>query len=166
MGNIGEIFHTGGFVTRQLNIQGQTLGEIEHRLGYHQGRLAKGAKFYVLQQLPSATQFELAGYTQVAGHHTTEQYGDINNASDPMLRAKKAMAAAQWSLHGSDRLVKTVPFIGLDKGMKDDDQFPPGSGIQQWKIIDALPFRLEAIVLDYPNGRFIPLEGYQAVKYK
>lgn len=166
MYKLGDLEQMGGFVTRQLNLQGQTLSEIERRLGYHAGRLSQGAYFFVLEQLPESHQFDLAGYTQVAGHHTKEQYGSINDAADPMLNRKKELATAQWSKHGYNRLVKVKAVTGHDQSMKEDDQYPPGSGIQQWKVTAPLPFRVEAIVLDYPNGRFIPLQGFQEVKYR
>ena len=64
---IGTQKKMGGFVTRQINVQGQSLGEIERRLGYHSGRLKAGAIFWIAELLPTHQQFEFAGYTQVAG---------------------------------------------------------------------------------------------------
>jgi len=163
---LGSTKMCSGFVTRQLNLQGQSLEEIERRLGFHTGRLKAGAEFYVAQKLPAPHQFDLAGYTQVADQHTKEKYGDINNPADPMLLRKKELAADQWSEKGYNRLVKVIPVTRHDNSMKLDIQYPPGTVIQQWKITEPILFTLEQIVLDYPNGRFIPLQGFEAVRYK
>ena len=74
--------------------------------------------------------------------------------------------SAQWSKEGINRLVKVTPLLPHDEHMDDDIQYPPGSGIQQWKLIATIPFRVEAVVLDYPTGRFIPLEGFKEVRLK
>ena len=47
---------------------GRTLQELENILGFHKGRLSEGIVVVALLQIPSKTQFELLGYTQVTGH--------------------------------------------------------------------------------------------------
>ena len=162
----GDIIQLTGFVTRQINLQGRSLAEIERLIGYHTGRLAQGATFLAAVELPQPKGFELAGYSQVAEQHTHKQYKNINNPADPILAQKKAMAASQWSLHGSNRLVKVLPGIRHNASMQPDDQYPPGSGIPQWKLILPIRFQVEAVVIDYASGRFIPTQGFQEVKYR
>lgn len=163
--NLGDKTQRAGFVTRQINIQGQTLEEIENRLGFHKGRLSQGAYFLVAEELPSADGFDFAGYSQVASQHTASVYGNINKPNDTIMAGKKAMSSSQWSLKGSDRIVKVIPVTNHDNNMSDDTQYPPGSGIQQWKLTKAINFNVECFVANYPSGRFIPKEGFQAVKY-
>lgn len=163
---VGGTTFKAGYVTRQINIQGQPLIEIENRLGFHKGRLSRGAYFLVAMELPNVDKgFSFAGYSQVADHRTTEVYGDINNPNDPNLEGKKKLASDQWSLQGSNRLVKVIAVIDHDNDMNPDQQYCPGSGIQQWKLTKTVKFFIESFVSNYPNGRFIPNEGYQPVKY-
>ncbi len=61
-----------GFFTKQIYLQGQTLREIEDRLGFDSGRLSLGAWFATVVRLPMVDEFEFAGYSQVAGHHTKD----------------------------------------------------------------------------------------------
>lgn len=162
---IGTVEIRAGFVTRQFNLQGRTLSDIEKRLGYQSGRLSQGAYFLVALELPLNDGFELAGYSQVAGHHTNNQYPGINDPGDPTLPYKKRLASSQWALWGQDRLVKVIPVQGQNAGLSDDENYPPGSGIQQWKLIKPIKFTVESFVAGYPGGTFTPKQGYTPVKY-
>lgn len=164
------MFYSGCF-TRQIFLQGLTLAEVERRLGFHTGRLSNGAKFVAATQLPAIDGFDLAGYTQVASHHTTQQYGNLNNpigksASDA-YRIQKQNAMREWSLTGSNRLIKVIPATAHDKNLDPDIQYPPGAGIPQWvvKHDHKIPCKLLCDIKDYPLGKFIPDEGFTAVKY-
>ena len=122
--------------------------------------------------LPGVNDFELAGYSQVAGHHTQEQYGNLNSPANKSEKdayeQKKKNAMAEWGLYGTDRLIKVIPMIDHQIGMSDNYQYPPGSGIPQWKILRTSPVLCEGIafVKDYPAGRFIPDQGYVQIKIK
>lgn len=161
-----------GFFTIQIYLQGRTLAEIERLVGFERGRLINGAWFATALNLPGIDDFELAGYSQVAAHHTLEQYGDLNNPKgkweQDAYSIKKQNAMSEWSLFGSKRPIKIIPMVGHDNDMKDDYQYPPGSGIPQWKIKRQKPVLWRGIgyVGNYPNGRFIPDEGFAPVKYK
>lgn len=161
-----------GFFTTQIYLQGKTLGEIEMLVGFDRGRLINGAWFVTAINLPKMEDFDLVGYSQVAGHHTKEQYGDLNNPNgkweEDSYRIKKQNAMSGWNSFGSQRLIKIIPMVGNDPLMSDDYQYPPGSGIPQWKIKRNRPILWRGIcyVGDYPNGRFIPDEGFTPVKYK
>lgn len=150
-----------GFFTTQLYLQGQTLREIELRLGFDQGRLSLGAWFATPSQLPGPNDFEFAGYSQVAGHRTAKEYGeDINNPkNDNEKKAyllRKRSVIEHWQLYGSNRLIKVIPMIGHTLNMSDDYQYPPGTGVPQWKITTALLCNGICFVNDYPNGKFNP----------
>ena len=160
----------GGFFTVQLYLQGQKLAEIESRLGFDRSRLAQGAWFVTPIGLPGPNDFDLAGYSQVAGHRTREQYGELNSPVNDLEKAaylqKKKNAMATWALHGQKRLIKVIPMTGHSLNMSDNYQYPPGSGIPQWRISRAketILWRGICFVKDYPNGRFIPDEGYTAI---
>ena len=175
---MGEEWQVGGITpplhgcfTKQLVLQGRTLRDIELILGYHMGRLSEGAWFAAAVRLPEIDNFELAGYTQVAGHHTVKQYGDLNNpgsaAEKETYTAMKKMAMNSWKTFGTDRLIKVLPSIRHSSHMEDDVQYPPGHGVPQWNVKKGSPLscRLISFVKDYPDGRFIPEEGYTAVRY-
>lgn len=153
-----------GFFTTQIYLQGQTLKEIENRLGFDNGRLSQGAWFVTTVKLPAPADFEFAGYSQVAGHHTKEQYGNFSAASmsDEYIEIKKSLIR-QWQSGGSNRLVKVVPMIGHSLNMSDNYQYPPGSGIPQWKMVNPVLCRGICFVGNYPNGRFIPESGFTPV---
>jgi hypothetical protein len=160
-----------GCFTKQIYLQGKTLPEIERILGFHAGRLSQGAKFVVATQLPGIDDFDLAGYTQVAGHHTTAVYGNINspagNNAANAYRIQKQNAMRSWGLTGTDRLVKVLPAIGHDKDMNPDKQYPPGQGVPQWIVKWERKINCREIceVKDYFNGRFVPEEGFKPVNY-
>jgi hypothetical protein len=161
-----------GFFTTQIYLQGKTLSEIEVLVGYDRGRLRQGAWFATAIRLPGVDDFELAGYSMVAAHRIKEQYGDLNNPNGKLeedaYKRKKLNAMLGWSGFGSQRLIKIIPMTGHDPNMSDDYQYPPGSGIPQWRVKRERPILWRGICLvkDYPNGRFIPDEGFTPVKYK
>jgi hypothetical protein len=151
-----------GFFTLKLYLLGQTLREIEQRMGFDAGRLSLGAWFATPLGIPSEDEFELAGYSQVAGHHTREQYGD--NLNNPGTDGEKQAYAIQkrnviqgWQLYGTNQLIKVLPMIGHSINMSDDFQYPPGTGIPQWKMIKPILCRGLFYSNTYPGGRFTPV---------
>jgi hypothetical protein len=161
-----------GFFTTQRWLQGQTLREIEQRLGLYNGRLSQGAWFATVIELPRPDDFEFAGYSQVAGHHTLQMYGNLNSRENQEERANYLQRQlniinSEWSLYGDKRLIKVISMLDHSIMMSYDFQYPPGSGIPQWKIIakDGVRWKGICFVKDYPNGRFIPDQGYNPVRY-
>lgn len=67
-------------------------------------------------------------------------------------------------MFGSDRLIKVIPMIGHSPNMSDDYQYPPGSGIPQWKVTKEIYCKGICYVKDYPKGKFIPEEGYKEIR--
>ena len=161
-----------GCFTTQRWLQGRTLREIELRLGFHQGRLSQGAWFATAFRLPKPEEFEFAGYTQVAGHRTKKADGDLSTPANQeeksnYLKRQMSVINNEWSLLGNRRLIKVIPMLDHSIMMSDDLQYPPGLGIPQWKIVLSygVPWKGVCMVKDYPNGRFIPEEGYETVQY-
>ncbi len=66
----------------------------------------------------------------------------------------KENAAAAWSLKGPDRLVKVFAEIRHDPKLPLDDQYPPGKGAPQWKLLTPIPATCIAVVHGYPGGRY------------
>jgi len=166
---VNDVIHMSGFFTQQIFLQGRTLREIEMLLGYHSGRLLKGAFFAVGIELPGIDKFHLAGYSQVASQHTSTQYG--KNLNSPQNKwdkdayiIKKKNAMRNWSLNGAERLIKVIPNIAHINDIKPDKQYPPGQGIPQWQLIFPISWRIIAEIKNYPDGRFIPDEGMKMIK--
>src|ERR1043165_4941238 len=91
-----------GFVTLKKFIVGKNLQQIESLLGFHQGRLKLGATFAELQYTPAATEFQLAGYSQVADHRFNNSA--LNNFDQVKL---KGIVQDVWSQPG-EKLVKII----------------------------------------------------------
>jgi hypothetical protein len=129
---VGDSQEVRGYVTKDKFLAGRTLREIEGYLGFHHGRLGRGATFLKLSRLPTSTEFELAAYSMTAAHrHVTPSGLDISKL--------KSLAMDSWTLVGGDRLIKVLPAVGHDAHMADDDQYPPGAGVPQWRIIPSAP---------------------------
>jgi hypothetical protein len=148
-----------GFFTTQLWLQDQSLREIEKRLGLDAGRLAQGAWFATPVQMPRPDDFEFAGYSQVAGHRTASQYGNLNSPAGKYEKqaynSQKQLAIDRWKTLGGNRLIKVIPMTGHSLSMSDDYQYPPGSGIPQWKFVNLISCRGICFVGDYPDGKFM-----------
>ena len=129
--SIGDTIQVRGFVTDEKFIQGQSLQEIERRLGFHSGRLRQGAVFVLLNGYPSLNSFMIRGYSQVAGHHFDRQYGKTVGSLD-LMRVKRNVR--NYWRDNNVKLAKVLPSIRHDNLMSDDKQYPPGAGIPQWEI--------------------------------
>ena len=133
-----------GFVTQLKYLNGRSLQQIESLLGFHPGRLARGASFAALDRLPSINEFETAGYSQVAAHRHRPPT-DL----DPVGLRRLAMSV--WAAAGPDRLVKVVASTPHDFAMSDDSQYPPGQGVPQWRIVLPITGTVAA-VYPAPSG--------------
>ena len=150
---VGEPAWVIGYVTKEKFIKGRRLAEIERILGYHAGRFAHGATFIKLNRLPSLNEFELAAYSNVAGH----RYRQPTDLDIPKI---KKMAAESWSLTGFERLVKVRPGVEHNVDMSPDLQYPPGQAAPQWKVTVAWPGlqgTVVAVVNAYPDGIYQPV---------
>lgn len=145
---IGDTVQRAGFISKEKNLKGCSLGEIENRLGFHSGRLRNGAFILKPLFLPNSTDFVLRGYSQVADHKHKVPTGLDENKI-------KQIAMDSWSLNGPDSLVKVVPITDHDSNMDDDAQYPPGSGVPQWKLVKPIGFKVIAHISNYPSGKWM-----------
>jgi len=156
--NKGEPINVTGFVTQRKYLSGKTLEEMERILGFSKKRFGNGVIVVALQRMPEEKEFELAGYSQVAGHHTADQFGSDLQTRYDMGQLTKVLQQQVWSLSGSNQLVKVLVNLrhSNEMEMNKDYYYPPGSGIPQWKIKDNHP--VPAVVIDaiteYPSGKF------------
>lgn len=151
--HVGETIHPKGCFTQLKFLAGQSLSEIERRLGYRTGRLAQGA--YVVQacELPGVNEFNLLAYSHIPGDRfkTNGQYDPkklnamSGNADATNLRE---IARSVWQISGPDSLVKVIPVTPHS----DRETYPSGSGVPQWEITTPLRCRVTAFV--EPNQRF------------
>lgn len=129
-----------GCITQEKYIKGRTLSELESILGFHAGRLAQGATVAALLQVPTKSQFNLLGYTQVAEHKIKREMFkglDIDKLKDLLLRES-------FTTVGVNRLVKVMAKTEHSKTMEDDEQYPPGWGVPQWKLTADMPAQVIA----------------------
>jgi hypothetical protein len=166
---IGQTTHVYGYVTQLKYVQGKSLADLENLLGFQTGRLAQGAVILALKQLPAPEQFTFGGYTQVADHHFKEQYGDNSILKQPqgendrdyrarILKIKTNIIKTVWAETGPERLVKVKAITPHNNNIQLDDQYPPGQGIPQWKLLAGISARVVAEIYDYPSGLFRPFD--------
>jgi len=123
---IGDPVPVTGYVTQDKFLMGRSLKVIEAYLGFQECRLALGATFIALERCPSL-KFELAAYSNTAQHHHTSPPGlDISKL--------KSLAVGRFTSFGPDRLIKVIPTIGHNPQMDEEQQYPPGYGVPQWRI--------------------------------
>lgn len=137
----GEQIQVTGCFTQFKFVAGKPLKELERLIGYHPGRLDRGATLLELLVLPQENQFELFGYSNVATHNFRFPAG---------LDAEvlKREARKTWATQGPDRLVKVLPASGHNPSLDPDVQYPHAAGIPQWALKRNvfLPARVLAIL--------------------
>jgi len=122
-------------------------------LGFDEGRMDRGAKIYALTQLPAIDQFEFAGHTHWSNGKPegdpVELWPPEHVAIDerfmrgPEVRAKENVRGT-WTHTGPERLLKVETVIPHQEGMPSRLQYPPGAGVEQWKLLAWLPATLVA----------------------
>jgi hypothetical protein len=153
---IGTMARVQGCITQENQVLGRTPKEMELRLGFPTGYLAKGAIIYALTKLPKNSQFALASsYTNVA---TTKEAAIRENASRftaeeieiekrimkrDLLENEKNISKHSWSESGSNRLVKVCALHPVHFSL-----YPPGEGVKQWILLEDMDAKTVA-VLDY-----------------
>lgn len=138
-----------GCITQEKYIKGRTLSELESILGFHAGRLSKGATVAALLQVPGKSQFNLLGYTQVAEHKISKEA--FNGLDTDKL--KELLLRETFTTFGVNRLVKVIPKTEHTKSMTNDEQYPPGWGVPQWKLTAELPAQVIAELK--PGERYV-----------
>jgi hypothetical protein len=146
---VGDKITVAGYVTQEKFIAGRDLRTMEQILGFQPGRFQHGVWIMRLDRLPGPAEFDLAAYSMIAEHR-------FHKPADLNIAKLKQMAREKWSLSGGDRLVKVRPATPHDPGLAPDQQYPPGLGAPQWKLIAPVPATVIAEVTGYPNGVFRP----------
>jgi hypothetical protein len=136
---VGQNIQVSGFVTQLKYLSGHSLEDIGSLLGFNAGRLSMGGAFATLDRLPQIDEFETAGYSQVAAHRHV-----MPDGLDPTVLRRNAMSA--WALAGPNRLIKVMASIPHNRAMSDDEQYPPGLGVPQWKIVVPIPGKVIAVL--------------------
>jgi hypothetical protein len=176
---IGQPLNSAGCVTRLLDIIGREPTELEDRIGYHRGRLAKGYFIAVLKDRLAPGEFEFAGYTYFSGGKLGPPNKDaaVNNARTSVqndltkeigsagVTELQRRTAASIKTIGIERLAKCLPVIWHSEDMETDPrlpiQYPPGSGIMQLKLTVKKTFLVVAEVS--AGGAFIGMNGFRSV---
>jgi hypothetical protein len=113
-----------GYFTVERNILGATLGELEEKLGFRQGRLtAQGARVLVLLRQPAPGEFVVGGSTR---------YSDGEGLIPRTERRSVAIPHA-WR---NQRLVKVVPNLPHTHL----ERYPSAaSPVEQWDLLVHVP---------------------------
>ena len=154
----GTMHQTTGFCTHAFLLRGKPYKTLEDQLGYRRGRLASGWTILFLEWVPTPDDFQLAGYSHfsdgaVRGHKLAPADRDPYRMeallksemgwSDAQLRShKQKLIGTKIVISGYERLAKLVPATAHSE--KED--YPPGQGIFQVKVVRPLPFRVKAII--------------------
>ncbi len=154
----GTVCQMTGFCTHAFLLRGKSLTDLEGLLGYRPGRLASGATILFLEKLPAPEDIQLAGYTYfsdgaVLGHKLAPADRDPYRMesllkselgwSDAQLRAhKQKMIGTKIVISGHERLAKLIPAMSHSPG----EEYPPGKGIFQVKVVRPLPFRVKDVI--------------------
>lgn len=116
--------------------------ELESILGFHKDRLKAGVVIAALMQSPATNQFELLAYTQVAGH----KINDDSFKSLDVNKLKEMVRKETFTTVGVNRLVKVMPNTPHAEHMENDEQYPPGLGVPQWKLTSKINAEVVAII--------------------
>lgn len=163
----GRTFDCGGFFTQMRYLRGQSPDEVERRLGYRPGRLRLGYWLLYLLQLPKLEDFGLRGYSQLSGG--VEQGHLPGNAGGPhaeerlrrdgfdVEKLKLRVLNEVFTLSGERRLAKILPLapegpVQADRRDAKEPEYPPGSGIPQWRLHRPLPWH--AVAKLAPGGSY------------
>ncbi len=140
--SINNYISVTGFITQEIYLKNKSLRDIERLLGFQWGRLNEGLIVAALVQIPEDSQYELAGYSQVAGHKFND--GSLKKLDERKL--KEILRKEVFALSGNKRLVKVIPNSPHKSSISADLQYPPGLGIPQWKLTRPVTAKVIAII--------------------
>lgn len=136
--NLNEYIQIRGCITQEKYVKGRSSAELERVLGFKTGRLFSGYVVAVLEEVPKLDEFELLGYTQVAGH----KFGpEALNGLD-VNKLKQTVQQTVFTISGTNRLVKIMPNLPHQQFMSNDEQYPAGLGVPQWKLVKPVYARV------------------------
>lgn len=139
--HLNESIQVRGCITQEKYVKGKTTRELERILGFKAGRLQPGFVMAALEQIPNNDQFDLLGYSQVAGHHFSPE---ATKGLD-VDKLKTMVRTEVFALAGLNRLVKILPNAPHQIYMSNDEQYPPGLGVPQWKLVKPVYAKIVAI---------------------
>ncbi len=136
-----------GYFTLFKFLRGQSLTELERRVGYRHGRLSsKGALIYKFFRLPQVSEFEVRGTsiwtedtwkTEVAPKRAADlaavaaYHKNTNVPSFDEVQRRNALES--MSLNGSNMVVKLYP-VDWQELDETPAGYRVGSGIYQWRL--------------------------------
>ena len=154
---VGEPIKVKGYITQLHFIAKKTGPQLESLIGYRAGSLGFGWALLYLTKMPKPKDFLFRGYSQMAGgvsmghlknpldKRTAEQ--KLKDDNFDVVRLKEAIIKNVFQLSGNKRLVKVIP----NKTLSGSKDYPPGSGIPQWELVNKMPFKVAAVIL--PDGK-------------
>lgn len=153
---INEVDSVSGYVVPKEFIVNCTLSQLEGILGFQAGRLEEGAVFLELQRIPTPQDFEYRGDTRTADHHWDSKRKEVEQRGAVVSQGGLNQASHAYLKSANSKLIKVIAIKGYDKGLSNDENFPPGLGGMQFKIERSkpVPATVVAVVRDYPNGVF------------
>jgi hypothetical protein len=127
-----------GNFTKALYLRSQSSNELERRIGYGSGRLAKGWWLLFALEKPSPANFQFGGYTHFSGARigppslgnarpTVEESLKETLGGNAALMAQRTASLAALQLTGPERLAKIIPVAG-------GADYPVGTGIYQCNV--------------------------------
>lgn len=165
MPTLGALEGYSGNVTTLIWIGPRSAADIEERLGYGAGRLAKGYWIILLKQRLTSGDFEFDGTTLNSGGRLGLP-GATRAADDARRRIhanmlteygaagytklqENALRSVEYS--GTNRIAKVLPVTRHDATMSPALQYPMGGGGLQWWLKNKVDF----LVACFVNDRFV-----------
>ncbi|MEO6231103.1 MAG: hypothetical protein ABJB11_23045 [Ferruginibacter sp.] len=140
--HLNDYIQVKGCITQQKYIKGKSTAELERILGFKTGRLLAGFVVAALEQVPNNDQFELLGYTQVAEH----RFGEEATKGLDINKLKQIVQQNVFTVAGNNRLIKVLPNQPHQRFMSNEEQYPPGLGVPQWKLVKPVYARVISVV--------------------
>ncbi|MEO6722334.1 MAG: hypothetical protein ABIN67_18345 [Ferruginibacter sp.] len=140
--HLNDHIQVRGCITQEKYIKGRSVAEVERILGFKTGRLKTGYVIAALEQIPNNDDFDLLGYSQVAGHH----FGPEATKGLDVIKLKNMVRQNVFTMAGVDRLVKVIPNTPHQGYMSNDEQYPPGQGVPQWKLVKPIYAKVIAVI--------------------
>jgi hypothetical protein len=137
----GSVVSLKGYILQAKELPGLSARQLEHRLGYRDGRFAHGWYWLVLLERPGEAEFKIMGNTLYPGGvpaNEAQDFDTIGRRLVPDYSAMKASYATGWPLQGAYRWMKAIPYIGHSDGEK----YPEGTGALQIELTELKRFRV------------------------
>jgi hypothetical protein len=137
-----------GFIVPLEFIAGLSLADLERALGLATGRLDRGAAFALLNDIPFEHELQYFGDTRAPEHRFEEwrnkriERKEIDNAGYAYLQAARP------------KLIKVIALKSHDPMLTNDQNWPPGFGAMQYKLLVEKQAMVIDVVWNYPHGRF------------